>query len=60
MFRFWEEYGRKAETLKGIAGRSGACGFILLNTGKLARSSHGKDWQTDISFLVLRVGHGRS
>ena len=36
--------------------RSGASGFILLNTGKRARSRHSKDWQTDIFFLDSTCG----
>ena len=61
---FWGEYGCKAETWrnwrKGTT-RSGACGLIWLNTGKLTRSRHNKDWQGDSSFLILWVVvHGRS
>ncbi len=59
--------------LKGIDGRapqrSGACGLIWPNTGKLTRSRLSEDWQTEYkiylfdsgSFLILRVVvHGRS
>ena len=35
-------------------------GLIWLNTGKLTRSRHGKDWQIDSSFLILRVPICRS
>ena len=41
--------------------RSGACGLIWLNTGKLTRSRHNEDWQIESSFLILWVVvHGRS
>ena len=33
--------------------RSGACGLIWLNTGKLAWSGHRDDWQIESSFLIL-------
>ena len=53
--------------LKGIDGsepettRSGVCGLIWLNIGKLTRSGHSKDWQTNSSFLILWVMvYGRS
>ena len=32
--------------------RSGACGLIWLNTWKLPRMWHSKDWQIDISLLI--------
>ena len=35
--------------------RSGACGLIWLNTGKLTRSRHSEDWQIESSFLILWV-----
>jgi len=41
--------------------RSGLCGLIWLNTGKLTRSKQEKDWQIDSSFLIFWVVvHGRS
>ena len=44
-----------------INNRSGACGLIWLNTGKLIRSRHSEDWQIESSFLILWVVvHGRS
>ncbi len=33
--------------------RSGACSLIWLNTGKLTRSRHSKDWHIESSFLIL-------
>ena len=64
VFGFQGEYGRKAETWrnwrKGTT-RSGACGLIRLNAGKLTRPGREKDWQIESSFLILRmVVHGRS
>ena len=35
--------------------RSGACGSIWLNTGKLTKSRHSKNGQGDSSFLIPRV-----
>ena len=41
--------------------RSGACGSVCFNTGKLTRFWHCKDWQIDSSFLIPRVvPRGRS
>jgi len=40
--------------------RSGSCGLIWPNTGKLTKSRHIEDWQIDSSFLIMwLVVHGR-
>ena len=56
----WSQGWNLKELTEGHT-RSGACGLIWLNTGKLTRSRHEKDWQFESTFLILWVVvHGRS